>query len=115
MTSISEKLMSNILHGPPASAGGRRLEPEICLDSDGCRYGPASGFYLRFFLDFGIDDTAVGLMWWRRQLFFLGVFHTFPEAFHCAAQITAEIAELLGAEYQNDDNQYDQPVPDTEC
>ena len=44
----------------------------------------------------------------------LRFFHAFLEALHCAAQIGADIAQFLRAEYQCHDQQNNQPVPNTQ-
>src|SRR5690606_38934442 len=43
-----------------------------------------------------------------------GFLHAFLETLDGAAEIFADIAQLLGAEDEGDDDQDDQPMPDTE-
>src|SRR5262249_10902363 len=50
----------------------------------------------------------------RRGLLGLRRLHAFLEALHRAAQILPDVAQLLGAEDQHDDQKYDQPVPDAQ-
>src|SRR5256714_762089 len=50
----------------------------------------------------------------RRNGFAIRVLHSILESFHGAAEILSDVAQLLGAEYQDDDQQHDQPVPDTQ-
>lgn len=73
-----------------------------------------SGLYVSFILGFGFDDSRVGLRSPGSYLFVISAFHALPEAFYRTAQIAAEIAEFLGAEYQNNNQQNDQPMPNAE-
>src|ERR1700693_4088822 len=68
---------------------------------------------LRLAFDRRAGDLLCGLRR-RRGLFALRRLHALLEAFHRTAQILADIAQLLGAEDQHDDQQYDQPVPDAQ-
>src|SRR5689334_4848452 len=89
MTTISEKPMSNI-----SGASGRLL-----------------------FLDFGVDRRARDLLrgrGFRLVGLGLGAPHPFLESLHCAAQVLPDVAQLLRAENQHDDQQYDQPMPDAQ-
>jgi hypothetical protein len=73
-----------------------------------------SQFCLRLVLDLAFNGLPAGLLGWWRYFLSVSIFHSFLEAFYGAAQITPEIAKFPGAEYQNNNYQNDQPVPDTE-
>ena len=72
-----------------------------------------SGSWLSVILDIGFYGSGTGLLSRRWHFLFLAAFHALLETFHRTAKITAEVAQLLGAEYQNNDQQNDQPMPDT--
>src|SRR5690606_2679660 len=64
------------------------------------------------FLGLGINGAAVRVRGKLvRILGLLAVVHGVLEALDGAAQIRTEVLELLGAEYQQDDDQYDQQLP----
>ena len=65
-------------------------------------------FRLRFRRYFAFNGLPVLL-----GLLGLIVAHAFLEVFHRATQVAANVAQLLGAKYQNNDQQYDQPMPNT--
>ena len=70
-------------------------------------------------LDLGVDGLA-GDLRRRRRLGGRGggVFrrlHAFLEALHGAAQVLPDVAQLLGAEDQDDDEKNDQPMPDAQA
>src|SRR5688572_2747247 len=92
MTSSSEKPMSNM--------GAR-----------------AAALHLgRFLLGFAFDGLAGGgrdLRLGLRRLVVLGL-HPVLEGLHRAAQVLAQVGELLGTEDQDDHQQDYQPVPDAE-
>src|SRR5687767_5833639 len=98
MTSSSEKPISNI--------GEER----------GARKPPASHLRRRFLLDLALDGLAGGGRDLRLGLRGLVVFglHSVLEALHRAADILADVGELLGAKDEYDHQQDYQPVPDAE-
>src|SRR5260370_19593544 len=69
----------------------------------------------RLFLRVDIDGVVARqfalLRTGRRRL---GLFRAFIETLHRTAKIGADIAQLLRAEHQRDDQQSDQPVPNTQ-
>src|SRR6266581_4670429 len=80
--------------------------------ASGCRAGP-SGLLLGLALDFAFDRFAGHLR--RRLGSFLAAFaYAVLEAAHRAAQVGADVAQLLRAEDQHHDHQDDQPMPDAE-
>src|SRR5450755_1609805 len=50
----------------------------------------------------------------RRNGLAVRALHPVLEPLHRAAEILPDVAQLLGAEYQDDDQQHDQPVPDAQ-
>src|SRR5712664_1154927 len=72
-----------------------------------------SGLLLGLALDFAFDRLAGHL---RRRIggFLAALAHAVLEAAHRAAQIGADVAQLLRAEDQHHDHQDDQPMPDAE-
>src|SRR6185503_13046650 len=76
--------------------------------------GTASGPGLGLALDLALDGLAGDL---RRRAFgrlFAALAHAVLESAHRAAQIRADVAQLLRTEDQHHDHQDDQPVPDAE-
>src|SRR5256885_13858140 len=102
MTTISEKPMSNMRHPAPDESGST-LEVR----------SSSRLFLLRFAFDRLADDLLRRLGALRRSLA-LRTLHAVLEAFHRAAQVLADVAQLLGPEDQHDDEQHDQPVPDAQ-
>src|SRR5271167_4779906 len=78
--------------------------------------GTASGFGLGPAFHFAINGLAAGDL--RRGnstgRSVAAFTHAVLETAHGAAQIRADVAQFLGAEYQHYDDQNDQPVPDAE-
>src|SRR3954452_24930818 len=101
--------------------GVSQSPPVVCTSSAVRRHGAASanehgsalslsGFLARF----AFDRLAGGRRDLRlRRPIFLAA-HAVLETFHGASKVGAQIAQLLGAENQNDYQQYDQPMPDAE-
>src|SRR5439155_23470175 len=89
----------------PSRARGRR----VTLEARSSR----RLFLLRFAFDRLADDLLRRLGALRRGLA-LRTLHAVLEAFHRAAQVLADVAQLLGPEDQHDDEQHDQPVPDAQ-
>src|SRR5690606_16465071 len=75
--------------------------------------GSGVGFFLGLHVD-GVVALRALLRHGFGGLFFIGVFHAFLEAFYGTAQVFAHVADFLGAEHQVDNDQNNQPVPDTE-
>src|SRR3979490_2349182 len=106
MTSSSENPMSNMVSlGTKRRPGGR-----LC-------WGPRrrSGLVLGLFLDSALDRLARH----RRRCARVGslvaaLAHAILEAAHGAAEVRADVVQLLGAENQHYDHQDDQPVPNAE-
>ena len=70
---------------------------------------------LSFLLEFALDDLSTTDLLQRYGFgsSFLGRFHAFLETLYGAAQILSEVAQLLGTENQQYDDQNDYPMPDT--
>src|SRR5688572_10276680 len=108
ITSSSENPMSNISFRriKRRPGGAFHWEP-----------GVGSGLLLGLALHFAVDRLAGRL---RRQGDFTRLFsaaafaHAVLEAAHRAAQVSAHVAQLLGAKNQHHDHQNDQPMPDAE-
>src|SRR6185369_6437381 len=69
---------------------------------------------LGLFLGFHVDVALVGHLGWRRswlRRLLVVILHAILEALDGFAQVGTDIAQFLGAEYQHDDYQDDQPVP----
>src|SRR5882762_5443371 len=106
MTSSSENPMSNIVSLRIKRRPGGRL----------C-WGPCrrSGLVLGLFLDFALDRLARHLRCGARVGSLVAALaHAVLEAAHGAAEVRADVAQLLGAENQHHDHQDDQPVPNAE-
>src|SRR3990170_4924393 len=74
-----------------------------------------SGLRFGLALHFALDGLAGDLGRRTAVLGFLAAFaHARLEAAHRAAEIRADVAQLLGAEHQHHDDEDDQPVPDAE-
>ncbi len=67
---------------------------------------------VRLFLGFDVDRAFAQIL--RLVATYVGFLHAFLEPLHRTAKILADVAQLLGAKDQYDDDQYDQPVPDAE-
>src|SRR3989442_15402017 len=105
MTSSSENPMSNMVGlGTKRRPGGR-----LC-------WGPCrrSGLVLGLFLDFALDRLAGHLRRGTRIGSLVALAHAVLETAHGAAEVRADVAQLLGAENQHYDPQDDQPVPNAE-
>src|SRR5512134_1450672 len=126
MTSSSEKAMSNIrsVGGACAGAGARSAPvqkrtpgvPGILVGAS-TRAVPASGFGARLLLDLAFDGLAGHL---RRRTAAVrralrrAALDAVLEALHRVAEVRPDVAQLLRAEDEHDDEQHDQPVPDAE-
>src|SRR5688572_11650681 len=111
ISSSSEKPISNIWRQARGQAWRTRLPGGSAHGDSGAGASDAGPV-----LDLALDglagrgrDFRLGLA----RLVFLGS-HAVLEAAHSAAQIGAEVAQLLGAEDQHDHQQHDEPVPDAE-
>src|SRR6187401_1188998 len=103
MTMSATAPISAILSKPKSIMRVRAARSGSCLglDVDGVRIGRRLvGADLRRHRRIGTGGTAVA--------------DTVLEALHRAAEVRTHVLQLLRAEYQNDDQQHDQPVPDAE-
>lgn len=69
---------------------------------------------MRLILGFTLGGLIAGLLRWGRHLLPVGAFHPLFKALYCTTQVAAKIAKFPGAEYQDNDYQNDQPVPNAE-
>ena len=60
----------------------------------------------------GLGMRRVGLQ--LRRVLVVALVHALAEALDRGTDVLADVAQALGAEYQRDDGQHDQPVPDAE-
>src|SRR5512134_1179064 len=113
MTTSSEKPMSNMEER--AMPGRRRRDRRARR-----RGRRTSGLRLRLLLRLAVDRAAGDLL--RRGLgrarrgvgLLVGALHPFLEALDRAAEILPDVAQLLRAEDEHDDQQDDQPMPDAQ-
>src|SRR5262245_4761116 len=113
MTSSSEKPMSNIVPGGPKKEAGRARRPRGSVT----RAPPASGLGAGLLLDLAFDGLARHLRWRAaavRRAFRGAALHPVLEALHRVAEVRSDVAQLLRAEDEHDDQQHDQPVPDAD-
>src|SRR6266446_7303123 len=116
MTTISEKPISNMPGvrfdssgtDPHHASRVRKVESDAHCATDLLRL-----LFLGFALD-RLTGDLLRIFAGRRRLFTFRGLHAFLEALHCTAQVLADVAQLLGAEDQYDDEQDDQPVPDAQ-
>ena len=115
MTTISEKPMSNMrvcaaaFDVAPAGAHGAAPTPDAERATDVFSFLTSPSIVVPAICCGGASAAllrGVGLG--------LGALHAFLEALHRAAQVLPDVAQLLRAEDQHDDQQYDQPVPDAQ-
>src|SRR5512139_802831 len=104
MTRSSEKPMSNMVQSKVQDSSRKAC----CSLHRGSRTSA-----LLLVLDFGVDGAATFLAF----LADLGriFLHAFLQSLHRATQVAADVAQLLGAENQQHDDQNDQPMPDAKA
>src|SRR5665213_2754519 len=107
MTTRATTPISMSSENPMSNMGARGEEPR------NARRAPRSALLL--FLDLALDGGAGRRdLAGRRARGLLAALHAVLESLHGAPEVGAHVAQLLGAENEQHDDEHDQPMPDAE-